>query len=179
MTHVLNLGLRNVLPQDQVDQKGSLCDTKKLRFDFNCRQAVSSEQLRQVEQVVRDQIEQKLNVYCKVVPLAAALAVTTLRAVFGETYPDPVRVVSVGKEVDELLKDPTNPEWLKYSVELCGGTHMMNTSDAEAFVISEEGAFFGKKMFLKYLSKAKKNKDKDTEKFVLEILEIFDKYNKS
>ena len=59
-----------------------------------------------------------------------ALAVTTLRAVFGETYPDPVRVVSVGKEVDELLKDPTNPEWLKYSVELCGGTHMMNTSDA-------------------------------------------------
>ena len=151
MTHVLNLGLRNVLPQDQVDQKGSLCDTKKLRFDFNCRQAVSSEQLRQVEQVVRDQIEQKLNVYCKVVPLAAALAVTTLRAVFGETYPDPVRVVSVGKEVDELLKDPTNPEWLKYSVELCGGTHMMNTSDAEAFVISEEGAFFEEKNVFKFM----------------------------
>jgi alanyl-tRNA synthetase len=139
LTHVLNLGLRAVLPQDQVDQKGSLCDTKKLRFDFNCRQAVSSEQLRQVEKVVRDQIDQKLNVYCKVVPLASAKEITTLRAVFGETYPDPVRVVSVGKSVEDLLADPTNPEWMQYSVELCGGTHMTNTSDAQAFVVAEEG----------------------------------------
>ena len=109
MTHVLNLGLRKVLPQDQVDQKGSRCDTEKMRFDFNCRQAVTGEQLKQVEAVVREQINEKLGVYCKVVPLASAKEITTLRAVFGETYPDPVRVVSVGKSVDDLLNDPTNP----------------------------------------------------------------------
>ena len=139
MTHVLNLGLRQVLPQDQVDQKGSRCDTEKLRFDFNCRQAVTSEQLQKVEEVVREQINLKLKVDCKVVPLASAKEITTLRAVFGETYPDPVRVVSVGKTVDELLNDPTNPEWMKYSVELCGGTHLTNTETAGAFVIAEEG----------------------------------------
>ena len=138
MTHVLNLGLRKILPQDQVDQKGSRCDTEKLRFDFNCRQAVTGEQLQQVEAVVREQITSKLNVYCKVVPLASAKEISSLRAVFGETYPDPVRVVSVGASIEDLLNDPTNPEWINYSVELCGGTHLTNTSTAEAFVIAEE-----------------------------------------
>ena len=144
MTHVLNLGLRAVLDQPTVDQKGSLCDTNKLRFDFNCRKAVSDEQLQKVEEVVRKQIQEKLSVHTKIVPLASAMEITTLRAVFGETYPDPVRVVSVGKPVEELLADPTNPEWMRYSVELCGGTHVRNTGDALAFVIaSEEGVAKG------------------------------------
>jgi alanyl-tRNA synthetase len=144
LTHVLNLGLRAVLDQPTVDQKGSLCDTNKLRFDFNCRKAVSDDQLQKAEAVVRQQIASELDVFTKVVPLASAMEITTLRAVFGETYPDPVRVVSVGKSIEDLLADPTNPEWMQYSVELCGGTHLRNTSTAGAFVIaSEEGVAKG------------------------------------
>ncbi len=141
MTHVLNLALRAVLGkagQKEVDQKGSLCDSEKLRFDFNCQKPLKQEQLAEVEEICNDQIKKQLEVYCKVVPLASAKSIATLRAVFGETYPDPVRVVSVGQKVETLLSDPTNPEWLNYSVELCGGTHMGNTKESVQFVLVEE-----------------------------------------
>lgn len=78
--------------------------------------------------------------YSQVVPLAAARSVHTLRAVFGETYPDPVRVVSVGAPVESLLADPENPAWMGVSVELCGGTHVKNTSAAGRFAVLEEGS---------------------------------------
>ena len=65
---------------------------------------------------------------------------TALRAVFGETYPDPVRVVSIGVPVDKLLADPENPEWMKYSVEFCGGTHVESLGVSTAFVVSKEEA---------------------------------------
>ena len=59
---------------------------------------------------------------------------------FGEVYPDPVRVVSIGKPVEDLLSDPSNKENRKFSVEFCGGTHLVSTSSAQSFVIiSEEG----------------------------------------
>ena len=61
-----------------------------------------------------------------------------LRAVFGETYPNPVRVVSVGVSVDDLLANPKNEEWRKYSIEFCGGTHVKKTNEIKDLIIIEE-----------------------------------------
>lgn len=113
---------------------------EKLRFDFNCKKPLTPNQVQQVQDIVNQQIEENRQVYTQVVPLAQARAINTLRAVFGETYPDPVRVVSVGAPVDSLVADPENSEWSGFSVELCGGTHIPNTSAAGAFLIVEETA---------------------------------------
>ena len=78
--------------------------------------------------------------FAETVPLASARTVHSLRAVFGETYPDPVRVVSVGQAVPDLVADPENSAWMGYSVELCGGTHLKNTSAAGRFALLEEGS---------------------------------------
>ncbi len=71
-------------------------------------------------------------------PLTTAREIVGVRAVFGETYPDPVRVVSVGVEVDSLLEDVKNPKWKEVSVEFCGGTHVQKTGDIKELVILEE-----------------------------------------
>ena len=73
-------------------------------------------------------------------PLEQAKAISGLRAVFGEAYPDPVRVVSVGQPVSAMLADPSSALWGESSVEFCGGTHLTNTAEAQAFVIVEESA---------------------------------------
>ena len=57
---------------------------------------------------------------------------------FGERYPDPVRVLSVGQEVVPMLEDPENPAWDQYSIEFCGGTHLANTKEAERFALLDE-----------------------------------------
>ncbi|GAB4854057.1 hypothetical protein Ancab_022638 [Ancistrocladus abbreviatus] len=138
-THMLNFALREVLG-DHVDQKGSIVLPEKLRFDFSHGKPVQNEELRKIETIVNDQIKAELDVYAKEVTLSDAKRINGLRAVFGEIYPDPVRVVSIGKKVDDLLADPDNAEWLSYSAELCGGTHLSNTKEAKAFaLISEEG----------------------------------------
>ncbi|KAM0034211.1 putative alanine--tRNA ligase [Helianthus debilis subsp. tardiflorus] len=60
--------------------------------------------------------------------------------VFGKVYHDPVRIVAIGRQVDELLVDPENEQWSLISAELCGGTHISNTREAKAFaLLSEEG----------------------------------------
>jgi alanyl-tRNA synthetase len=139
MTHVLNFALRDILGND-VDQKGSLVSDEKFRFDFSFNRAVSSEELSKVEKIVNDVIQAELEVNNEVVPLKDAMQIAGLRAVFGETYPDPVRVVSVGPRVRDLLADPKKPTWMGHSIEFCGGTHLSNTRDATAFVIVEETA---------------------------------------
>ncbi|KAG6520179.1 hypothetical protein ZIOFF_017217 [Zingiber officinale] len=138
-THMLNFALREVLG-DHVDQKGSIVLPEKLRFDFSHGKPVHPEDLRKIESIVNQQITDELDVYANEVTLPAAKRINGLRAVFGEIYPDPVRVVSIGRKVEDLLQDPDNKEWLSISTELCGGTHISNTREAKAFaLLSEEG----------------------------------------
>ncbi|KAJ3274728.1 Alanine--tRNA ligase [Terramyces sp. JEL0728] len=138
-THILNFALRQILGA-VVDQKGSLVAPEKFRFDYSCKNAPSVEELSKVEAIVNEFIKKNSSIYYKDVPLALAKQINGLRAVFGEVYPDPVRVVSVGNDVDELLKNPSNPEWAKTSIEFCGGTHVKKTGDIKRFVILEDGA---------------------------------------
>lgn len=136
-THILNLALRDVLGDD-VNQKGSLVAPEKLRFDFSHKQGLTLKELEQVEKISNEEIKKAQIVYSKEVPLETAKSIFAVRAVFGETYPDPVRVVSIGHPVDELLADPTNHKWHQASIEFCGGTHVAKTSDIKDFVIIEE-----------------------------------------
>jgi alanyl-tRNA synthetase len=57
-----------------------------------------------------------------------------------QVYPDPVRVISVGPSVKDLIQDPKKDSWRSSSVEFCGGTHLSNTKEAVAFVLTEETA---------------------------------------
>lgn len=138
-THLLNYALRRILG-DHVDQKGSLVAPDKLRFDFSHGKVIDPEALGQIEAIVVQQIKDALPVYAKEASLVEARKILGLRAVFGEVYPDPVRIVAVGKPVEELLANPQNSEWQFVSTELCGGTHIANTKDAKAFaLVQEEG----------------------------------------
>ncbi|KAH9313613.1 hypothetical protein KI387_022240, partial [Taxus chinensis] len=138
-THMLNYALRAVLG-DHIDQKGSLVSPDKLRFDFSHGKPVNADALKQIESIVNQQIKDELDVYAKEAGLMEAKRILGLRAVFGEVYPDPVRVVSIGRRIEDLLIDPDNPQWASFSTEFCGGTHLSNTREAKAFaLISEEG----------------------------------------
>ena len=136
-THVLNFALREVLG-DGIDQKGSLVAQEKLRFDFSHKSGISDPELVKIEDVSTRYIRQNFTVYAKDVPLSIAREITGVRAVFGETYPDPVRVVSVGYEVDEILKNVKDERWQGISIEFCGGTHVRSTADIKDLVIIEE-----------------------------------------
>ncbi len=163
-THLLNWALREVLcePQERehphVQQKGSLVDPEKTRFDFSHNKPVTPDELERIEALVNQKIKADLTVYTREVNQETARKINTLRAVFGEKYPDVVRVVSIGVPIDQddaesdssraqanrvskpetLLGNPKNPEWMNYSVEFCGGTHVAHTKEIEAFVLTEE-----------------------------------------
>ncbi len=135
-THLMNLALRQVLGGD-VDQRGSLVDENKTRFDFTHDKPLTAEQLREVEDrvnrgIIRDQVVQ-----AAAMPLAEAKSLPGVRAVFGEKYPDPVRVVMVGTD---------NPAHLTadMSVEFCGGTHVPRTGTIGLFkLVSQEAVAKG------------------------------------
>ncbi|MFG0326753.1 MAG: alanine--tRNA ligase [Phycisphaerales bacterium JB037] len=135
-THLLNLGLRAAVGEG-CDQRGSSVTPDQLRFDFSSK-PVTDEQLRSVERTVRHQIESGYRVHADAVPLDAAMNIQTLRAVFGEKYPDPVRVVSIGVPIGDLLAEPKSAQWSSHSVELCGGTHVASTAELQAFAITSE-----------------------------------------
>ncbi|WP_299384028.1 alanine--tRNA ligase [uncultured Lacinutrix sp.] len=121
-THLLHQGLREVLGT-HVEQKGSAVHSKYLRFDFSHFSKVTAEQLQEVENFVNRRIEGKLPLEeNRNVPMDKAIADGAM-ALFGEKYGDAVRTIRFGQ-----------------SIELCGGTHVKNTSDIWHFKITSEGA---------------------------------------
>lgn len=120
-THILNWSLREVLG-DHIDQKGSLVAPTKLRFDFSHKAGIANPDIEKIEGFSRDWIKRNVQVFSKDVDLKAAHTIPGVRAVFGEAYPDPVRVVSLEHPVEEILKDVGNAKWRGTSVEFCGGT---------------------------------------------------------
>jgi alanyl-tRNA synthetase len=135
-THLMNLGLRLVLG-GHVEQKGSLVDEDKTRFDFSHDKPLTADDIRAIEDHVNRRVARDLPVTAVVLPLAEAKKIDGVRAVFGEKYPDPVRVVMIGPERPELAN-------FDDSVEFCGGTHVPRTGTIGYFkIVSQEGVAKG------------------------------------
>lgn len=125
-THILHYALQKNLGR-HAQQQGSKVDRDWLRFDFTNMSAVGDEVLRQIEQDVHARVEAGEGVAWDYVPLAEARELGAMM-LFGEKYPDPVRLVTMGQ----------------FSRELCGGTHVSNTSEVGAFeIVSEESVSTG------------------------------------
>jgi alanyl-tRNA synthetase len=130
-THLMNLGLRQILGQG-VEQKGSLVDDSKTRFDFTHDKPLTNEDIRAIEAKVNKQIIRDEPVTAIEMPLEEAKKIAGVRAVFGEKYPDPVRVVLIGPESPEKASHDD-------SVEFCGGTHVPRTGTIGMFkIVSQE-----------------------------------------
>ncbi|KAB0798281.1 hypothetical protein PPYR_09274 [Photinus pyralis] len=138
-THVLNYALRKVVGHE-AEQKGSLVAPDRLRFDFSNKGAMTTAQVKDTEIYSKELIAKNGKVYAKETPLGTAKSVNGLRAVFDETYPDPVRVVSIGVPVETLEADPFGPAGMDTSVEFCGGTHLHYAGHIGDFVIASEEA---------------------------------------
>jgi alanyl-tRNA synthetase len=136
-THLANWALREILG-DGVQQKGSLVDPEKLRFDFSHNASLKEDELAKIEQLVGETIKKDYAVYAEEAPQEQALKISGLRAVFGEKYPPMVRVVSIGASVGDLLAKPDDSQWRSFSIEFCGGTHLASTGPIEKFVITSE-----------------------------------------
>lgn len=138
-THALNHALRCV-SGPEADQRGSLVAPDRLRFDFASKSAMTFKDVNKVEEIIVDIVKKNQPVYAKQSSLATARKINGLRAMFDETYPDPVRVVCIGTPIEELEADPDGPAGLKTSVEFCGGTHLHRAGHIGDFVVTSEEA---------------------------------------
>lgn len=121
-THLLHAALRKVLGP-HVQQKGSLVEPLRLRFDFTHSEPLTQEQIHAVEEIVNDQIRLNTEVVTDIMPLEQAKKSGAM-ALFGEKYANDVRVLHMGEN--------------DFSVELCGGTHVSRTGDIGLFKITTQ-----------------------------------------
>ena len=133
-THLLHEALRLTLG-DHVAQKGSLVAPDRLRFDFSHNEAVKSDKLDVIEDIVNHHIQMNSPVDTRIMTPEMAIAEGAM-ALFGEKYGDEVRVVTMGGEDVSHNKSA-------WSVELCGGTHVNRTGDIGSFKIISESAVAG------------------------------------
>ncbi len=121
-THLLHAALRKVLGE-HVQQKGSLVDSKHLRFDFAHFEPITQKQIIDIQDLVNEQIRNNTQVDTQLMDIESARARGAV-ALFGEKYDEIVRVLTMGKS--------------QFSVELCGGTHVRRTGDIGTFIILAE-----------------------------------------
>jgi len=126
-THLLNEALRRVLGK-HVTQKGSFVGPDRLRFDFSHMKPISKDEVNKIENYVNSMVESKGDVRTRLMTHKEAVANGAL-AIFGEKYGDEVRVLSMGNDKDTY-----------FSTELCGGTHVRNTSEIGNFKIVSQSA---------------------------------------
>ncbi len=155
-THLLHAALRQLLG-DHVAQKGSLVDAQKLRFDFSHFEAVTAQQLRQIEALVNEQIRCNTPVQTTVTTMDKAEALGAMM-LFGEKYGDEVRVLAMGDN---------------FSVELCGGTHVTRTGDIGLMkIVSESGIAAGVRRIEALTGDAALQACNDTEQAILGIASL-------
>ncbi|WP_349254593.1 alanine--tRNA ligase [Marinospirillum sp.] len=131
-THLMHAALRQVLGES-VQQKGSLVDAERLRFDFSHNEAVTAEQLQEVSRLVNEQILANTAATTELLDLETAKQRGAM-ALFGEKYTDEVRVLSMGTPV----KTANQQGEQSFSIELCGGLHVLRTGDIGLFHITSE-----------------------------------------
>ena len=123
-THLVHAALREVLG-DHVQQKGSLVDENKLRFDFSHSKPLTQDEISKIESIVNKEALNNLEVKTELLILDDAMKSGAM-ALFGEKYDDDVRVLTMGEN--------------SYSVELCGGTHVERTGDIGFFIITNQSS---------------------------------------
>ena len=167
-THLLHEALRRTLGK-HVTQKGSLVSFDKLRFDFSHNKPIEKDEINKIENLVNDMIKKSSDVQTRIMTPKEAVDNGAL-ALFGEKYGDEVRVLSIGNENNKF-----------FSTELCGGTHVSNTSEIGKFkIISQYSIASGVrrvealreeqlKQYEKNQEEFKTNKDK---KLIDEIISI-------
>ena len=155
-THLLHEALRRTLGK-HVIQKGSFVGPDKLRFDFSHMKIVEEKELKKIEKFVNDMVQSKSEVRTRLMTPKEAVDEGAL-ALFGEKYGDDVRVLSMGNEKNKY-----------FSTELCGGTHVKNTSEIGQFAIVSQSAIASgirrvealrAEQLLNYLNKIKEKHEK-------------------
>jgi len=154
-THLLHSALRKVLGES-VEQRGSLVNEEKLRFDFSHSNKVTDDQIMEIEDIVNLKIEEAIDTKTEVLPYEDAIKTGAL-AFFGDKYGEKVRVVYINGD---------------FSVEFCGGTHVKNTSEIGGFAVTNETSVSSGVRRIEAISGDKYYKESQNALKTLELLSV-------